>query len=207
MDRVLPLSALALALQRYTPPRDDTVAADRKAAVAGVVREGLQGVELLLIHRAEHPSDPWSGHLAFPGGRVDPVDRHPLATAVRETREELSLDLERDGRLLGRLTETRTHLRQGRIPHSVVPFVFEMLGDPPLIPNYEVQHAMWVPLASLADRSNRSSFTWVRRGVPLPMPCVHVGQGILWGLTLRLVDELLSLATGPEGAPVPPADE
>lgn len=200
MGSLASLAALARALERHDPVGDESVAADRKAAVACVLREGLQGVEMLLIHRAEHPADPWSGHLAFPGGRVDAEDPTPLATALRETREELSLDLVRDGRLLGRLAELRTHLRLGRTPHSVVPFVFEMLGEPALIPNHEVQRALWVPLGFLADRTNRSSFVWVRRGVPLPMPCYHIGDGVLWGLTLRFVDELLAIAGAPEFA-------
>jgi 8-oxo-dGTP pyrophosphatase MutT (NUDIX family) len=166
----------------------------RRAAVAAVLREAPAGVELLLIHRAEHPDDPWSGHLAFPGGRLDPDDPDPLAAAIRETREEVALDLERDARLLGRLTEIHTHLRTGPAPHSVVPFVFELLGEPPLAPNDEVQETLWVALDFLADRRNRSAFTWMRDGRPVSMPCYRIGPGVLWGLTLRLVDELLEIA-------------
>jgi 8-oxo-dGTP pyrophosphatase MutT (NUDIX family) len=40
--------------------------------------------ELLLIRRAEHPSDPWSGHMALPGGRNDPQDTSLYETVVRE---------------------------------------------------------------------------------------------------------------------------
>jgi len=166
----------------------------RKAAVAAVLRDGAGGAELLFIRRAEHPKDPWSGQMGLPGGRVDAGDASPLAAAVRETREEIGLDLETAGRRLGRLTEVRTHLPVGSVPHSVVPFVFAVDGDPELRPNEEVQEALWVPLAFFVDRRHRSSFTWVRRGIPLPMPCYTFRGRVIWGLTLRIVDELLEVA-------------
>ena len=150
---------------------------------------------MLLIQRAEHPEDPWSGHMAFPGGRVDAGDGCALDAALRETREEIALDLEREASLLGRLDEARTHLRPEAVPHSVVPFVFALDGDPALTPNHEVQRVVWVSLDFLADPANRSTFTWVRRGLPLPMPSIKIGNGVLWGLTLRLVDDLLRLVS------------
>ena len=114
----------ALARLRSQPPR--FVPPGRRAAVAAVLREGKDGLELLFIHRAEHPRDPWSGQMAWPGGRVDDDDAGPLAAALRETREELAFDLEREAELLGALSEVRTHLRRGPGPLSVVPVVFEL---------------------------------------------------------------------------------
>ena len=194
MSRSPELAALAAALARHTPASEAGVPDAHKAAVAAVLRESAAGADLLFIRRAEHPRDPWSGQMGLPGGRVDPGDRDPLAAAVRETREELALDLDADARLLGPLSEVRTHLPLGRPPHSVAPFVFALEREATLVPNHEVQEALWVPLAFLADRGNRRSMTWVRGGVPLPMPCYHWGERIIWGLTLRIVDELLDLA-------------
>lgn len=153
-------------------------------------------MELLFIRRAEAPGDPWSGHMGLPGGRVEAGDPSPLETALRETREEVGLDLDELGRPLGRLSEVRTHLPLGSVPHSVVPFAFSVDGDPALAPNEEVQETLWVPLSFLADRRNRSSFTWVRRGLPVPMPCYRYEGRVIWGLTLRIVDELLSVTRG-----------
>ena len=79
--------------------------AHTRAAVAIVVREGTDGPQVLLIRRAEHPGDAWSGHMAFPGGREDPGDESLLATAIRETFEELALDLRR-------MPSLRTELRE-----------------------------------------------------------------------------------------------
>ncbi len=188
------LAQLALGIARLAAREDAGVPRERKAAVAAVLRDGGEEVELLFIRRAEHPKDPWSGQMGLPGGRVDASDVSPLAAALRETREELGLDLALLGRPLGPLSEVRTHLPLGSVPHSVVPFVFAVDGDPALRPNEEVQEALWVPLAFFVDRRNRSSFTWTRRGIPLPMPCYTWRGRVIWGLTLRIVDELLEVA-------------
>lgn len=190
------LAGLAAALSRLPAREDRDVPAVRKAAVAAVLRDVPGDVELLFIRRAEHPRDPWSGQMGLPGGRVEADDASPLAAALRETREEIGLDLETLGRPLGRLSEVRTHLPLGSVPHSVVPFPFAVDGDPKLHANHEVEETLWVPLSFLADRRNRSSFTWVRRGLPLPMPCYTFHGRVIWGLTLKIVDELLEVAEG-----------
>jgi 8-oxo-dGTP pyrophosphatase MutT (NUDIX family) len=173
------------------PARRD-VAAREQAAVAAVLRPGADGLELLFILRAEHPRDPWSGHMGWPGGRLHPDDPSPLAAAVRETREELSLDLGRDAELLGALPEVRTHLRRPAMPHWVAPFVFAIAGDPALTLNHEVREALWVPLAFLLDRRNRGRFVWTGRGVPLLLPCYRFEGRVIWGLTLGMLDDLFA---------------
>jgi 8-oxo-dGTP pyrophosphatase MutT (NUDIX family) len=188
------VTALEAALARLSPRTDEDVPAIRKAAVAAVMRDAPAGTELLFIRRAEHPRDPWSGQMGLPGGRVDPADASTFNAAVRETLEEVGLDLTRAARPIGALSEVRTHLPLGRPPHSVAPFCFAVEGDPPLVTNYEVQEALWVPLGFLANRHNRHAFTWVRRGVPVPMPCYRWEGRVIWGLTLRIVDELLEVA-------------
>lgn len=188
------LADLARSLGRRPGAVETDVPAHRKAAVAAILRERSDESELLFIRRAEHPRDPWSGQMGLPGGRVEPADATPLEAALRETREEIGLDLAAFGRLLGRLSEVRTHLPPGSVPYSVVPFAFSVDGDPALTPNEEVQEVLWVPLSFLADDANRSAFTWVRRGLPLPMRCFRFEGRVIWGLTLRIVDDLLSLS-------------
>jgi 8-oxo-dGTP pyrophosphatase MutT (NUDIX family) len=187
----VPLSEVVSVLERLSPRVEEGVPHTRKAAVAALFRDSAAGAELLFIRRAEHPRDPWSGQMGLPGGRVDPGDAGPFEAAVRETREEIGLDLSGAGRPLGRLSEVRTHLPLGSLPHSVVPFAFVLEGDPALTLNHEVKETVWVPLGFLADRRNRSAFTWVRKGIPLPMPCYKWEERVIWGLTLRIVDELL----------------
>jgi 8-oxo-dGTP pyrophosphatase MutT (NUDIX family) len=175
-----------------TPPTPRAPAPQPAAAVAAVLRDGGAGLELLFIRRAERPRDPWSGHMAWPGGHIDESDDGPLAAAIREAREELQLDLERDGELLGELPVVRTHLRKGPGPRQVAPFVFALHRDSPLAPNHEVQEAVWVPLAFLADRRNRGRFVWMGRAVPLALPCYHFQGRLIWGLTLQMLDHLLA---------------
>jgi 8-oxo-dGTP pyrophosphatase MutT (NUDIX family) len=188
---LLSLDDVRRALARIEPRAREDVPLGRKAAVAGVLRERESGLELLFIRRAEHPRDPWSGNMGWPGGRVDAGDGTSLATAVRETREELALDLERDADLLGALSERRTHLQVQGVPLAVAAFLFALRGDPVLSPNHEVQETVWVPLSYLLDRSNRGLFVWTGRGLPLPLPCYRYEGRVIWGLTLGLLDELL----------------
>jgi 8-oxo-dGTP pyrophosphatase MutT (NUDIX family) len=183
-------------LARLRPAASGTIPPGRRAAVAAVLQERGGTAEVLFIHRAEHPRDPWSGQMAWPGGRIEAGDAGPLAAAVRETREELGLDLETGAELLGQLTEVRTHIRQGPGPLSVVPFVFQVHAGPVLVPNSEVQEALWVPLRFFRERENRGRFIWTGRGVPLVMPCYRYNGHVIWGLTLRMLDELLRLFAG-----------
>jgi 8-oxo-dGTP pyrophosphatase MutT (NUDIX family) len=160
-----------------------------EAAVAAVLSDDDN---LLFIKRAERDGDPWSGHIGLPGGHVETTDDGALAAAIRETGEEIGLDLERDGELLGVLPVARTHLVVGRGPRWVAPFVFAIRGAPELTLSDEVQEVIWVPLAFLLDTANRGDMLWRGRGVPMLLPCYRFEGHLIWGLTLKMVDELLA---------------
>jgi 8-oxo-dGTP pyrophosphatase MutT (NUDIX family) len=182
-----------LLLARHEPRLIVDESESRRAAVAAVLRDGHHGVEMLLIHRAEHPEDPWSGHMAFPGGRVDPGDNGPLAAAMRETREEIDLDLQEEARLIGRLSDVRAVAKGRRLPLVIVPYVFRLTAAPLLEPNHEVAAIVWVPMVFLEESSNRSVLRWRHRGVDIPLPCYRYQGHVIWGLTLQMLDELLTL--------------
>ena len=169
------------------------------AAVAAVVRQTGDGVEVLFIHRAEDPKDPWSGHMAFPGGRVEDRDADSLEAAMRETREEVDLDLEKAGTLLGRLSDVAAVGRGRPLALVVEPFVFSIEDRPTLDPNHEVADVVWVPLDFLLDRSNRSTITWRHGAVSVNLPCYRYQEHVIWGLTFGMVDELLTLIAGGSG--------
>ncbi len=158
--------------------------------MAIVLRDQRDGAEVLLIRRAESEGDPWSGHMAFPGGRHDPDDRDLLHTATRETLEEVGLDLTREGRLLGRLDDLPAIARGRRAGITIAPFVFAVSGDPALRPNYEVEETLWAPLASLASGDRATTVRYDMEGTELSLPGWDVGGRVVWGLTYRMLRAL-----------------
>src|SRR5689334_15998890 len=116
-------SALSLA-----PRVTDSDEPGKRAAVAAILRQRVssQSTELLFIRRAEHPSDPWSGHMAFPGGRRDEIDTDLIATARRETLEEIGLDLTARAQLLTRMPDVPAIARGRRTGLVIAPFVFAL---------------------------------------------------------------------------------
>lgn len=171
------------------------------AAVAAIFRPGP---DLLFIRRSEREGDPWSGHMAFPGGRAAPEDADARATAERETWEEVGLDLARDGELLGPLEPLTTPTRRTVIaPLTVTPFVYRLAQDPPLVPNHEVAALHWISLDRLRRGEGRGTLLYHWESMPLELPCVRLDGVLIWGITLRLVDDLLG-RLGTEGPPPAP---
>lgn len=156
-----------------------------RAAVAAVLTTDL---DLLLMRRAPHDRDPWSGHVSFPGGRAEPSDADLLHTAVRETREELGFSLG-DHQVIGALDEIGTI--SGLPPLVVRPYVFAVPERPALAPNHEVASVHWLSLHALLRNEGRTEFPLSYRGQQLQMPAVEFDGLRLWGLTLRMVDDLL----------------
>ena len=170
---------------------------NRRAAVAAIFRTGKAGeVEILLIHRAEDVRDPRSGHMAFPGGRVDDDDASPEAAAIRETEEEVGLRLESHARLLGRLSDVTAVARGRRLGLVIEPFVFELVKASELRLNAEVQEALWVPLGFFFNEANRSSLTYDFEDRTYELPCYRYDGRVVWGLTLRMLDEVLEILSG-----------
>jgi len=168
----------------------------RRAAVAAILRPARSGPELLFIHRAQDSRDPWSGHMAFPGGKVDEADGDALSAALRETREEVGLDLEAHAVRLGRLSDVRAVGRGRPLSMVISPFVFELQTTPELTTNYEVEAVVWVPATFLADHRNRETMPYRRYGLSLDLPCYRYEGHLIWGLTLGMADDLLRLITG-----------
>jgi 8-oxo-dGTP pyrophosphatase MutT (NUDIX family) len=168
----------------------------KHAAVAAVLHEAAGVPELLFIERAEHPNDPWSGHMAFPGGRVDPGDATPQHAAERETREEVGLELA-GAELLGRLDDV-----EGAPPGFdslvVSAFVYHLEHRVPPTLNHEVRDALWVPMATPLAGSRHVPFFWPREQRETHYPGILVGRPerhVVWGLTYRFL-ELFFTAIG-----------
>jgi len=170
-----------------------------RAAVAAILRPDQNGdAELFFIRRAESPNDPWSGHIAFPGGRRDPEDETLLATAIRETREEVGIDLAR-AELLARLPDVPAFIRSKRGVLVVTPFVFALRDDVTPTPNYEVADTLWVSLAKLSAGEGKGTHAFSYEEKPYELPCIRLdpGQHVLWGMTHRMLETMLeALAAG-----------
>ena len=199
---VLTIDEVREALARH-PGKQIEDRARPRAAVAVVLRESAVGPEVLLIERARHPEDPWSGHMAFPGGRVDPGDPHAQAAAERETLEEVGLSLAR-AELLGRLDDIEGRHAGRTLPLVISAHVFHHPAAGALRLNHEVASALWVPMERLVDpayhvahptpigdypgifvgdRSERDP----REGIDESDPLHHV----VWGLTYRFLELFL----------------
>ncbi len=184
---------LARALSSRSATRLDEVEEVRRAAVALLVRLGdSSSLELLLIKRADYASDPWSGHVALPGGRQEPADPSLLDTAIRETREEIGVDIAEHGALLGVLDELGPS--SPRLPPvSILPHVAVVERSLPLILSPEVANAFWVPLETLRHpTASREVDLDLATGV-MRVSSLSYKEHIIWGLTERILRQFFAL--------------
>ncbi len=168
--------------------------AARPAAVAVVLHEAPDGISALFIKRAEQAGDPWSGQIAFPGGRYESSDPDLLATAIREAREETGVDLG-PAEKLGALDDVNP--RSPHLPPIVVrPFVFAVRERPRLVTSpAEVQRGFWIPFQTLMDPATSTQVTLTLRGVPRTFTAYKVDGEIIWGMTERILRFFLERIT------------
>ena len=164
------------------------------AAVAVILRDGEQGTEFLLMQRAKHDKDPWSGQMSFPGGKIDPQDNSAKAAAVREAHEEVGAHLTEED-YLGRLDDVYGFKVDGVYSVLVSSFVFKVNRDLQLIGNHEVADLLWLPMSYLENLDNAYNHS-DPRNPSLKMPAVLIDRDknqVLWGLTLRMLSSLYQL--------------
>ncbi len=152
---------------------------------------------VLLARRALHPLDPWSGHVGLPGGRWEAGDESLLATALRETEEEIGIDPLAHGRLLGALG---THLGRGRRVSGVRIAVFVAALDerPALELSAELDSVYWVPLSELVPVTAR-----VAELPDTDVPAYAVAlpgddELVVWGITYAILERLRALPAEPD---------
>lgn len=176
---------LVARLRAWAPPEPlDEVAL---AAVATIVRPGKDSPEILFIERAMRDGDPWSGDIAFPGGKREDFDASLLATAIRETKEEIGLRLD-ESAFVARLEDV-----YGRVnSYRVAQFVFVVTEETRLTVTPEVASFFWVPMSTLTDPKLVETIRLERGGHSFEVPCIRLGNHVLWGMTFRMTGALAS---------------
>jgi len=189
---------LSRALSGRPPSRVDPADPIRRAAVALLLRLGGSGeIELLLIKRAVYASDPWSGHVALPGGRQEAGDPTLLHTAIRETREEVGVDISGHGAVLGVLDELGPSTPR-LPPLTILPHVAAVERDLPLTLSREVADAFWVPLSRLRDpAASREVDLDLATGVKR-VRSLSYKEHIIWGLTESILRQFFAILDAPE---------
>jgi 8-oxo-dGTP pyrophosphatase MutT (NUDIX family) len=195
LDRLAahPLIARFIAALARRPGTElDVSEKTRRAAILLVLRARPDGEpELLMIKRAEFDGDPWSGHIACPGGRMERGDRNLSDTAVRETREETGIDVERDGRVLGHLDDLSPH--STLLPSIVIrPYVALVRSDVTVLPSSEVASAFWVSLSSLSAPGSWGIGIVSSGGGDRRVSVFTYGEHTVWGLTERVLRQFLA---------------
>lgn len=176
-------------------PRSVGAEPTSRAAVALLLQPRTDDIYVLFIHRAHHPQDPWSGHMAFPGGRHEPTDSDLLITIQRETDEEVGIDLAACGEYLGRLEEVQAMARGKQTGMIVSPFVYSVPADVRPVPDpIEVQDTIWVPLAFMLDKGAEQTVPReLQDGSTIEVAALLYGGKTIWGLTYRVLRDFLSV--------------
>lgn len=168
----------------------------RQAAVAIILRAAAEGPLVLLMQRAERPGDRWSGQISLPGGHREAADASLSATAARETREEVGLDLEQRGERLGHLEPVQALARGRRLELSIAPVVFacrgrESEGAPELELGPEAEDAFWLPLQAAASGELDHGHSYEHEGQQLLLPSWRFEERVVWGLTHKILGTFL----------------
>jgi len=175
----------------FSEPSAAIVAASdlpRQAAVALIFVKQERPM-LMMIKRSTREDDPWSGQMAFPGGHRDGQETL-LEAAIRETREEIGVDLS-SARLLGALPQLMLPPRLN-LPRMVIqPFGFELSSPPITTTNREVASVHSFALDELYDGLGRGEFVWQKHDRPITLPEVRLGGVKIWGISLRIIDQMI----------------
>ena len=187
-----------LELLRQYQPKLNEEPSSLSAAVAIVLRDGVDGTEFLLMQRAKHDADPWSGQMAFPGGKVESSDVSRRAAAMRETAEELSVDLN-DEDYIGQIDDIYGNNISSKASLHLSCFIFKPERKLSPLGNHEVADIVWLSASYLNDAKNAHEF-YHPKDNSLRMPAVMIDsdkEQILWGLSLRMIQRLFEIVGKP----------
>lgn len=179
-------SGVISALLSRIADSEPRVGSTRQASVA-VILSDREVPKTLLIRRAERSGDPWSGQVAFPGGKSTEADRSAKDTAIREAREEVGIDLG-VAEFLGYSHSLRTHTGE----MEVIPTVFLLRGTVAVRTNEEVSSYKWLEIERLLSAEATTSYKVNIQGQARDVPAFQVDDYVVWGLTHRIISSLFS---------------
>jgi 8-oxo-dGTP pyrophosphatase MutT (NUDIX family) len=194
MTRAADLADIEKRIGQSAPLVIDPADFRRRAAVAAILRRSRDDTDVLFIKRAQRPGDIFSAQMAFPGGHWEQGDRDLQATAIRETHEEIGLDLSRHGRLLGHLDFMDVTPVGRHEPMLIAPYLFALEGAlPELRFSHEVAAVHWGSIRSMLNGR-----AMIRRDMQLAAgrssyPGFEVDGEIVWGFTYQMMQGLLRL--------------
>jgi 8-oxo-dGTP pyrophosphatase MutT (NUDIX family) len=189
------LARIAASIRAHTPVYAEREEPYWEAAVVLILRERNGGpLEVLFIQRAIREGDPWSGQIALPGGKRDKNESDLTATVLRETREEIGIDLKADGEIIGPLDELRP--RTPVLPPVIVrPFVARLDADAVIVPSDEVAGTFWAPVDELVNpRNTRSTRVMARNAFWMWHDAIHWNGHVIWGMTERIMRQFNKVA-------------
>ncbi len=192
IEVVYSLNVIRTRLDGHRPELVEPGEHTRQAAVAVILRGREDDTDILFIKRAEKRGDPWSGHMAFPGGHLERTDADLRAAAERETFEEIGLDLS-TAEYLGALDHQRAMPRGRTLDMLIAPHVFALDHDPECSPNFEVEEVIWAPLDRMASNLCHDTETRPMSGHPTVFNGYRLERGhFVWGLTYRMLKSLFA---------------
>lgn len=157
---------------------------DADASVALLLKPVRNYFEVLLVKRSEYIGDPWSGKMAFPGGKRNEDDQDLKQTIVRETLEETNIDLRDRCRFLGVMDPVRPNLRPEM---KVLPFVVLLEHDPFIKLNEELERFVWISPKELAKNRGMVKLDFGKT------PAFLLGDNVIWGMTYTLLERLIDI--------------
>ena len=185
-----------LAARLAARPTDDPPDAAREAAVAVALR-WQPDPEVLLMQRRARDGDPWSGQVSLPGGHREPADEDLVATARRETLEELAVDLHTSADMLGSLPPIQAMARGRRLDLWITPVLFHVTAPLDPRPSDEAEAAFWLPLAAARAGQLDHRFHYADETRKLVLPAWRFEERVVWGLTFRMIQSLLETYADP----------
>lgn len=146
----------------------------------------MQGTpHLLMIQRSRRVGDPWSGQMAFPGGRQSAADQNILQTACREAEEEVGIDPAPLASRITRLSDLVTRSHHSWKPQVVTPFLFELTEAPPSRINHEASTELWIPMDLFQQPAGQ--LPWALGPFTVTLPCHYYRNYPIWGLSLLMI--------------------